>query len=78
MKLDCLNMFRQLPPNSKNCVNVIIGGKLEYGRALQDTYSGEDSNPQVPWDPSKEQKKILEKKIWSWRVLNHENEWHFL
>ena len=31
MKLDCLNMFRQLPPNSKNCAYVNFGGKLEYG-----------------------------------------------
>ena len=31
MKLDCLNMFRQLPPNSKNFAYVIFGGKLEYG-----------------------------------------------
>ena len=31
MKHNCLNMFRQLPPNSKNCVYVISGGKLEYG-----------------------------------------------
>ena len=51
MKNDCLNMFRQLPPNSKNCAYVIFGGKLEYGGLMSKAEPGripffaQDSNP---------------------------------
>ena len=57
MKLDCLNMFRQLPPNSKNCVYVIFGGKLEKEGLMsaaerrRNAIFEQDSNLSHPWVP---------------------------
>ena len=51
MKHNCLNMFRQLPPNSKDSVYVNFGGKLEHGGEMSAAErrripnSGQDSNP---------------------------------
>ena len=63
MKHDFLNMFRQLPPNSKNCVYVIFSEKLEYGGLMsaaerrRNAIFEQDSNPLSPRSTTKNLKK---------------------